>query len=275
MIQINKLNFSYNKKKELYKDLCFKAQEGNIIGLLGKNGAGKSTLLKLMAGLLKPKSGEISVFGHTPFSRNPDFLADVFFVHEELHIPPVTIRCYTSALSSLYPKFNTDKLYQLIESFELDKNANLSKLSYGQKKKFIIAFALSTNCKLLLLDEPTNGLDIPSKAQFRKVLAGAITEEQNVIISTHQVRDIENLIDRVVVIDNGKEIFNQNTFEISKNFSFMSSPAIDDDVFYYEIAPGGYNVLKPKNGVETAIDLELLFNALINGTKLETNATVL
>ena len=118
--------------------------------------------------------------------------------------------------------------------------------------KFIIAFALSSNCKLLLLDEPTNGLDIPSKAQFKKVLAGAISDEQTVIISTHQVRDIENLIDRVVVIDNGKEIFNQNIDRSRLQLENLEGEGIlTKNGYGYQIHPFIYRplvqILKKKN----------------------------
>ncbi len=270
MIQINNLNFSYSKKRELYKGLNFTSKDGSIIGLLGKNGAGKSTLLKIMAGLLKPLSGDINILNHVPYKRNPNYLQQVFFVNEELNIPSVTIQCYTSSLSPFYPNFDKNKLDQLLNQFELDKKSNLGKLSYGQKKKFIIAFALSTNCKLLIMDEPTNGLDIPSKAQFRKVLAGSLTEEQTVIISTHQVKDVENLIDRIVIVENGQVIFNNNLIEITEQFSFSSSSTIPQDAFYNEVAPGGYKTITPNIGIDTTIDIELLFNAIINGTKLKT-----
>ncbi len=89
---------------------------------------------------------------------------------------------------------------------------NLNGLSHGQRKKFLIAFALSTNCSLLILDEPTNGLDIPSKSLFRKILVSSVAEEQLVLISTHQVKDIETIIDTIVVLDEGKIMYNETVF---------------------------------------------------------------
>jgi len=269
MIEIKNLTFTYSKKSQLYNNLDFKAKEGSIIGLLGKNGAGKSTLLKLMGGVIKAHFGTISIMDHDPFKRKPDFLKEVFYVSEELFIPTISIKNYIKAYSSFYPNFDAEKLQKLLIDFELNPTANLGKQSYGQKKKFIIAFALASNCKLLLMDEPTNGLDIPSKAQFRKVLAGALSEEQIAIISTHQVKDVENLIDRIVLVDHGKVIYNQNILDITDLFAFSYSQHIPEDAVYHEVVPGGYKVITPKTNSDTNIDIELLFNAITQGIKLE------
>lgn len=272
MINIHNLNFSYSKKGELFKELCLEAKEGSIIGLLGKNGAGKSTLLKLVAGLLSPQNGQILVDGHLPIQRKPAFLKQIYVVPEEFATPPITMQNYIKATSPFYPNFDHEKMQNLLQEFDLDGTKNLSKQSYGQKKKFLIAFALATNCKLLLLDEPTNGLDIPSKSLFRRVMAGALSEEQLVLISTHQVMDVENLIDRIVLVDNGKIIFNNSVYDISERYAFMTETDIcSKDILYHELAPGGYRVIKNKNGVDTPLDIELLFNAISSGTKIESN----
>ncbi len=263
MIKIDNLSFSYRKQADLFVDLNLKVEPGSIVGLLGKNGAGKSTLLKLMSGLLMPKSGTISIMGEVPSCRRPVFLQEVFLIPEEIVLPPVKIEKYVKASRKLYPHFDEEKLQSILTDFELSDDMNLSKLSYGQKKKFIIAFALSTNCKLLILDEPTNGLDIPSKALFRKVVAGALTDEQVVFISTHQVRDVENLIDRVLMVNHGKVVLNRSIYEIAEQYSFVSSPkAYMQDVIYQEEIPGGYKAIVPAQGEETEVDLEVLFNAV-------------
>ena len=205
MIKIKNLAFSYKKKSPLFDKFSLDLENGHIIGLLGKNGAGKSTLLNLIAGLVRPISGELNVNGFVPFNRNPDFLQDIYFVPEEFSFPHVSIATYTKAFSPLYPAFDSDKLKTILEDFEMDSASNLNKLSHGQRKKFLIAFALSTNSKVLVFDEPTNGLDIPSKSLFRKVLVSSVSDDQLVIISTHQVKDIDTVIDKVVVIDEGVE----------------------------------------------------------------------
>lgn len=270
MINIKDLTFGYSKKAPLFKGLNLKASEGSIIGLLGKNGAGKSTLLKLIGGLLNPHQGTMTVMDHIPFQRKPSYLQQVYFVPEEFSIPSITIAAFIKVTAPFYPAFDYVKMDSIIRDFELDSSMNLGKLSYGQKKKFLIAFALSTSCKLLLLDEPTNGLDIPSKSRFRKVMAGALSEDQMVIISTHQVKDVENLIDRIILVDQGKFIFNSSVFDVTRNFAFNTvSDMHNVDCLYKETAPGGYRILQHKNGIETPLDIELLFNAITNGTKLE------
>jgi ABC-2 type transport system ATP-binding protein len=269
MIKIKNLTFNYKKASPLFDDLSLQLENGRIAGLLGKNGAGKSTVLKLIAGLLQPKAGEIDVNGFKPFARKPDFLADIYVVPEEFSFPHVSINAYVKAFSPLYPAFDSEKLKTIFQEFELTPSANLNKLSHGQRKKFLIAFALATNCKVLLLDEPSNGLDIPSKSQFRKILVSSVSDEQLVIISTHQVKDIDTIIDKVVVIDEGKIIYSENINDISQKLYFetLSSLPDNDNVIYSEKCPAGYRVLKSADGTaESAIDLELLFNAIINKT---------
>ncbi len=266
MIRINGLFFNYRKQADLFSNLNLEVEAGSIIGLLGKNGAGKSTLLKLMTGLLMPKAGEMSILGFKPGDRCPDFLENVFLVPEEIAFPSIKIEKYISASGSLYPNFDYEKMERVIKEFDLKKEMRLDRMSYGQKKKFIIAFALSTNCKMLVLDEPTNGLDIPSKALFRKVVAGALTDEQVVFISTHQVRDVENLIDQVLMLDKGGVVLNASLFEISEKFNFVSTTQASlEGAVYQEEVPGGYRAMVPAQGEETEVDLEILFNAVSNG----------
>lgn len=267
MIQIENLTFGYRKQPALYKELSLELAEGRIVGLLGKNGAGKSTLLKLIAGLLQTSKKEvIKTLGFYPKDRKPELLKQLFYIPEEFELPAVSMRQYVKAIKGFYPNFDTNKLEMIMQEFELDSSRKLNKLSYGQKKKFLIAVTLSCGCPLLILDEPTNGLDIPSKAVFRKVMAGALTEEQLVIISTHQVKDIETLIDTVLIVDQGKVILNNSIFEITGNYAFKTVNSIDEHMpMYQERIPGGYKIITPKNGEETDLDIELLFNAATQG----------
>lgn len=271
MISIENISFGYTKKKFFFKDFSFTQESGNIIGLLGENGAGKSTLLKIIAGLLLVKQGRILVNNAKPFQREPDFLSDIFLVDDTPFLPSLTIKTYLAVYGALYKNFDFDKMHHLLASFQLTENQKLHKISHGQQKKFIIAFALSTNCKLLLLDEPTNGLDIPSKKIFRKVLIESVTENQTVIISTHQVKDVENIIDKIVQIADGKIVFEQETFKITEKYQFqnVSSIANLENVKYYEKNPFGYKVIVPvANNEETEIDIELLFNAIANKAEI-------
>jgi ABC-2 type transport system ATP-binding protein len=168
MVTINDLKFNYSKKQPpLFENLDCELQAGSIVGLLGKNGAGKTTLLKLMIGLLRPTDGKVGIMGHQPAERQPSLLQDICFLPEEFHLPGVSINNYVKANSGFYPRFDEGLLRRLINDFELPEGKSLNQLSYGQKKKFLISFGLSTKCRLLVLDEPTNGLDIPSKSIFR------------------------------------------------------------------------------------------------------------
>lgn len=269
MIHFSHLNFHYPKGSPLFDDLSFTQESGSIVGLLGVNGSGKSTLMKLISGLLNEPAASICVMGSVPFKREPSFLEQLFLVPEDYIFEAVTIKKYVKLYAKFYPHFDHDKLEGIIEQFNLDCKQRLNKLSYGQKKKFFIAFALATNCKLLLFDEPTNGLDIPSKAIFRQVLASSVSEEQLVLISTHQVKDVENLIDKIIIIDQGKVVFQKSLWDISENFVFINSRNPQEaHALYQEPAAGGYKVIKPGSGIPTPVDIELLFNAVIKGVDL-------
>ncbi|HEY0651513.1 MAG TPA: ABC transporter ATP-binding protein [Chryseosolibacter sp.] len=269
MISIKDLQFRYSRDKSpLFDKLDCELSSGSIVGLLGKNGAGKTSLLKLIIGLLRPTSGSVRIMEQDPSEREPSFLQEVYFLPEELFHPSVTIRNYVKANAGFYPRFDAELLKRLIVDFELPEGKRLNQLSYGQKKKFLISFALSTKCRLLVLDEPTNGLDIPSKAIFRKVMAGSLDEDQLVIISTHQVRDVENLIDRILMLEEGKFIMQKNIYEIASRLRFATTSSPEgEDILYHEMVPGGYKIITPQTGNDSPVDIELLFNAISNGTE--------
>lgn len=221
-----------------------------------------------MVGLLQPTEGSVRILDRQPSERGPSLLHDIYFLSEEFHQPSISIRKYVKANAGFYPRFDEELLKRLLTDFELPDNKQLNQFSYGQKKKFLISFALSTKCRLLVFDEPTNGLDIPSKAIFRRVMAGSLDEDQLVIISTHQVRDVENLIDRVLMLEQGKFIMQKNLHEIASklHFATTSSPH-GENVLYQEMVPGGYKVITPQTDGSSSVDIELLFNAISNGTE--------
>ena len=269
MIQIQNLSFSYNQKKTLFDQLNLTLPPGNIYGLLGKNGAGKTTLLKVITGLLFPKQGELEVLGLKPKDRYPQFLREIYLITEEFYLPSLNIDKYVRLYSPFYPRFNHGLFQEYVNEFKLPREQKLSSMSYGQKKNFLLAFGLATDCKLLFLDEPTNGLDIPSKSLFRKIVANAIHEERSFIISTHQVRDMENLIDPIIILDQGKIVFFQDYEEISKKLSVSRQSELPDSksLVYSESSLGGYTVVEANSGSEeTNMNLEILFNAVVNNT---------
>ncbi len=268
MVHIKNLSFAY-RKKPVFEGLNLEFKAGHVYGLLGRNGTGKSSLLRNIAGLLAPKKGSITVNGRTPFERLPAFLEDIFMVPEEFYLPDIPVASLLNYYAPFYPQFNKERFTSWISLFEIPADSTLQNMSYGQKKKVLIAFALATNAKVLLMDEPTNGLDILSKSQFRKILAEALDDERCIIISTHQVKDLENLIDRVTIIDEGKILFDQNVEEITSklSFRFVYDEADIATAFYSESLLRGHVIVGPNTeGEESKLDLELLYKAIVSNS---------
>lgn len=205
MIDISNVTFEYRKGKPVLKDFSLSFPQGGVYGLLGKNGTGKSTLLYLISGLLRPRHGEVRVDGMLSANRQPQMLREIFLVPEEYDLPSVSLKSYTRALKSFYPRFSDELLRKCIEVFDLEMDMQLGTLSMGQKKKVYMCVALATGTRVLLMDEPTNGLDILSKSQFRKVVVQGMEEDKTVLVSTHQVHDVERLLDHVTII-NGNQV---------------------------------------------------------------------
>lgn len=208
MLQINNITYGYNRYMKVIDGLSLEFKEGGIYGLLGKNGTGKSTLLYLIMGLLRPENGSITLDGSDTKERKPETMQEMFIVPEEYNMPSVKLNDFVKSIKPFYPNFDEQTLYDCLREFEMPTDLNLGALSMGQKKKAYMCLALATRTKLLLMDEPTNGLDIPSKSQFRKVIARGMRDDQIIIISTHQVRDVELLLDHVTIIDNNKVLYN-------------------------------------------------------------------
>ncbi|MDW3210672.1 MAG: ABC transporter ATP-binding protein [Reichenbachiella sp.] len=270
MVHIENVSFGYPSKPQLFEDLSVSLPLGNIYGLLGKNGAGKSSLLKLIAGLLFPKAGSLHVGGCLPKDRRPEFLSEIYLVTEEFEVPALGMKRFVDLYSPFYPRFNQALFQAYLNEFSLPNDEKLTALSYGQKKKFLLSFGLATDCQLLILDEPTNGLDIPSKSQFRKVVASAIHEERSFIISTHQARDMENLIDPIIILDEGQIVFFEDYEQISKKLTVSKVKTLpqSDQVVYSESNFSGYTVVEEnRSNVESNMNLEILFNAVVNNTK--------
>ena len=266
MIQLDRISFGYNKHKKLFENLSMTLQPGHIYGLLGKNGAGKSSLLRNMAGLLYPLSGKINVNGYEPKNRQPAFLQDLFFIPEEIYLPTVTIDQYLKILAPFYPKFNEQQFRKYIAEFDIPEKNKLTGMSYGQKKKVLTAFALATNTKVLLMDEPTNGLDIPSKSQFRKIVSSALEPDRLILISTHQVRDLDNLIDGIIILEDSKILIQHSLDVVAERLHFGILPSIEFDsrVLYSEPSLRGYKaVIENSDHEDSRVDLEQLFNAVI------------
>jgi ABC-2 type transport system ATP-binding protein len=266
MLQINQISFSYNNKfGDLLSNFSLDLQPGNVYGLLGKNGAGKSTLIYLMTGLLTPKSGEALLDGVNVRERLPKTMSDIFLVPEEFDLPRLSINQYVNLNAPFYPNFSMEDMMRYLDIFEMgdDLDLDLHSLSMGQKKKVFMAFAFATNTRVLIMDEPTNGLDIPSKSQFRKLVGSGMTDDKLMLISTHQVRDISDILDHVVIIEQSKVLLNASMADVTSHIAFRPLRDGDQPIFVLQSPFGPLAAVPAEDGEETAVDLEMLFNATL------------
>lgn len=204
MISIQNVTFGYRKRQEVLDGFSLDFPRSGIYGLLGKNGTGKSTLLYIMMGLLRPQKGSVTVDGTEPALRRPETMREMFLVPEEYDLPPISLAKYVRAIKPFYPRFSEELMEQCLRNFEMTPDISLGELSMGQKKKVYMSVALATRTRYLFMDEPTNGLDILSKSQFRKAVIDGMADERTVIVSTHQVHDVERLLDHVCIIEPGR-----------------------------------------------------------------------
>ncbi len=267
MINISNLQFRYpGTRHDVFTGLNLNIKGGGIYGLLGKNGTGKSTLLYLIAGLLRAKSGSVIVDGRESGKRLPGMLQDVYIVPEEYDLPQLSLHDYIAMQRLFYPRFSEEVLASCLRGFEMPEQPNLKELSMGQKKKVYMSMALAAGTRLLLMDEPTNGLDIPSKALFRQVVAQHMTDDRTLIISTHQVHDVEALLDHVLILDNSTLRLDASMAELTERYTFtLRQPQeMDDSVIYAESSlQGNATMARRRSGdPETAVNLELLFTAV-------------
>lgn len=280
MIEVKNISYSYPisfwRKKQsprVFNQFFLTLEEGKIYGLLGKNGVGKSTLLYLLAGLNFGKKGSIYIDGEDIEKREPSTLGKIFIVTEEFELPNMSLKKYVKINRPFYPDFSDKILEKCLNDFEIKDIDNLSALSMGTKKKVYMSFALATNTKYLFLDEPTNGLDIESKSLFRKVIAQNMSDNRTIVISTHQVHDVEHLIDHILILGNdegtdNKLLINKSIAELSDEYVFELRDADEmGGVIYSENSLQGTSVIahRTPRGKETPINLELLYNAVNNG----------
>lgn len=262
MIEVKNISFSYGSKAVL-KNITMELRGGNIYGLLGENGVGKTTLLTLLCGLKKPFAGSIEVDGRDPFMRQPSLLAEQFYLPDE--VSPVQAKADAFALENgiMWPSYDHAKFLEIMQVFEMDPQQRMDAMSAGQLKKTWISFALACNARYYYMDEPTNGLDIPSKAQFRKAVTKYTGEDSCIVISTHQVRDLENIIDPIIILDKQEVLVNATLEEIASKLYFDYGTEIKPGSLYLEQIPGGSIQVYPNmSGEESKVNLEAFFNTV-------------
>ena len=269
MIEIRNLNFSY-KKTPVFSNINLSFPQGSIYGLLGENGVGKTTLLKLICGLLRPTEGSCTVDGLTSQDRLPEMLQRIVFLPDEVSLPDGrTPQQYIDELAPFYPGFAQGTFLHLMDELEVEPNRKFKEMSFGQQKKSLIAASLSLGTDYVLFDEPTNGLDIPSKAQFRQILSRRFEERNTIIISTHQVKDVENLIDPIVILSNNAVLLDASVQRIQEKLFFEYGGEKRQDALYSEMQPGGYlNVIPNNTGEESQLNIEALFNAVLRNKNI-------
>ncbi len=264
MITLKNLNFCYKQSTPILSGINIKIERGVICGLLGSNGVGKTTLLHLIAGLLKPStSSNLTVLGRVPFKRSVDFLSSVFIVPEEFELPRVSILKYASMYGKFYPNFSKEQLIEALQELEVNPEEKMNIMSFGQRKKAYIAFALACNTEILLLDEPTNGLDITSKAAFRRAMARFADSDRTIIISTHQVRDLEEVLDSIIILENTGVLLHQSVGDITKKLRFEVVEPTTPAIYKQPTFHGLMGVVEQDGSKEeTQLDIELLFGAV-------------
>ena len=262
MIQIKDLGFSYGEKIVL-KNITMVLEEGRIYGLLGENGVGKTTLLTLLCGLKKPQKGSINADGHDPYRREPSFLSDQYYLSDEVATMNMKAINYAVNYGKFWENFDLETFQEIMEVFENNPLQKMNRMSFGQLKKTYICFSLATKARYIFMDEPTNALDIPSKAAFRKALLSCTGEESTVVISTHQVRDLENVIDPIVILDRQDVLLNAGLDRIADKLYFDYGNTIKSESLYSEQLPGGFIQVYPNTMKEDSkVNIEALFNAV-------------
>ena len=271
MIKIQDLAFSYGKN-EVLKNISMDLEPGRIYGLLGENGVGKTTLLTLLCGLKKTQGGTITTDGRNPWNREPALLQDQYYLPDE--VAPVNDKAiaWAKAAGKFWPNFKLDRFDTILREFEVDPAQKMNAMSAGQLKKSYIAFALACNTRYLFLDEPTNGLDIPSKAQFRSALMKYTAEDSTIVISTHQVRDLENIIDPIIILDRRDVLLNATVERIAEKLFFDYGTTLHPEALYSEQLPGGFiQVLPNPEKADSKVNIEALFNTVHKHKELVKN----
>ena len=261
MITTHSLSFGYSSSHHVLTNISLSLDNGHIHGLLGCNGIGKTTLLKLICGIMRPQRGEVRVCGVDPFERNSEMMRELMIIPEEFDLPNISLERYAAVTSPFYPRFNKGQMLGYCQEFHVNPAERLHSMSMGQRKKAYLAFALACNVKILLLDEPTNGLDIPSKSTFRRILAGYVTDDRMVVISTHQVADVEQLLDSIVILDEQGVALNATTSEICRKLKFGRTTEGDKVIYSERTIQGDMAVIFNEDDDETPLSIELLFNA--------------
>lgn len=196
MIRVEGLNFYYMIGENILEDISFTAEKGEIIGILGANGVGKTTLLKLLAGLLTPRSGNVQINEKSAVAS----CGDIAFISEAgSYLKDLTPLKYGEFLADFYPDFDMEYYKKLLSFFQLEDKP-IKKISKGQKAKAEVAAGMAKRTKYIIMDEPFIGKDMFTRQDFMQALAGSLTGDETIFITTHEIDEIENFIDRALIL---------------------------------------------------------------------------
>ena len=222
VIKVNNLTKYYGKLRAL-DNVELEIPQGRIIGLLGKNGAGKSTFMRCILGFLKHK-GEIEILGKTIKRHQESVHEDIAFIPDVNSLDDrLTVKQTMDYVSAINKSWNHEKAKGLLANSDLKSNQKVGTLSKGMKTKLYLLITLSLDVKILLLDEPTLGLDIVFRKEFFNTILGEFYDEaKTIIISTHQVEEVEQILQDIIFIDEGKIILQQDIEELKNEYSIFT-----------------------------------------------------
>ena len=219
-------------------------------------------MLKILTGALLGE-GEYKVGGYDPRERKAEMQQQIRLVPENEVLFDVTIKQLADVTAPLYPTFDYNLLENALKEFEVPTDKKITLMSLGQQKKALISLSLACNTPYLFMDEPTNGMDIPSKSSFRRIVASSISDNSTVLISTHQVDDLEGLIDYVVILENDGVLLSASLQEIGQKLCFGVAEEGDEVLYSEQNLRGAWSVMVNKTGEEMPVDIKLLFSAVV------------
>ncbi len=202
LLEANGLYKYYARKKQpALNGLSLAIPEGRITGLLGPNGSGKTTFIKLINGLLTPTSGTLTIDGQVPGTGTRELIA---YLPERTFLQSsMRVRELVAFFSDFYTTFSAEKAYDMLSSLQIDPQARLKTLSKGAREKVQLILVMSRDARLYILDEPIAGVDPAARDYILKTILSNYSEHATVLLSTHLISDVENLLDDVILIRNG------------------------------------------------------------------------
>jgi ABC-2 type transport system ATP-binding protein len=214
VIEVKDVTKKYGRKKVL-KGVSFTAEKGKITCLIGINGVGKTTIMKAIMALTPIDSGEILIGGEKIYKGSYEKIA--FIPDAITMLPQMKIRDAFTFMADFYNSWNQERASELLQFFKLNENDRISDLSKGNTAKLNLLLGLALDVDYVLMDEPFSGIDIFSREQIANVFTSHLIEDRGVIITTHEINDIEHLIDKVVLLDEGVIVKEFDTEDVREN----------------------------------------------------------